>query len=290
VADRSTIEWTQATWNPTTGCDRISDGCDHCYALTLAARWKAAGQPKYQTDGDPRTSGPGFGLAVHPDTLDLPRRWRAGRLVFVNSMSDLFHARVPTGFIRAVFDVMADTPQHTYQVLTKRSRRLARLAGELPWPPNVWMGVSVEHGAVAGRVDDLCRVPAAVRWVSAEPLIGPLDLTRWLLPAGRLCGPARLTPADLRAVREFATELTGWRGVDWVVVGGESGPGARPMDEAWARTVVRQGQAVGVPVFVKQLGTVWARRRGVRGKADDPADWPIDLRARQYPAGRPAAL
>ncbi|WP_131787331.1 DUF5131 family protein [Protofrankia symbiont of Coriaria ruscifolia] len=257
MSDHSAIEWTQATWNPTTGCDRISHGCDRCYALTWAGRLRPMGSAKYQTDGDPRTSGPGFGVAVHPDVLDLPCRWRTPRLVFVNSMSDLFHARVPTEFIARVFAVMADTPQHTYQVLTKRSRRLARLAGELPWPPNVWMGVSVEDQAAAeARVPDLCRVPAAVRWVSAEPLLGPVDLTRWLLPAGRLCGPDRLTPADLRVVREFAAEVTGWRGVDWVVAGGESGAGddVRPMHPAWVRGLRDQCQTAGVPFFFKQWG------------------------------------
>ena len=131
MADRSSIEWTEATWNPTTGCDRTSPGCDQCYALTLAKRLKAMGQPKYQVDGDPRTSGPGFGLTLHPDTIDLPRRWREPRTIFVNSMSDLFHDQIPLAYIQRVFATMADTPQHTYQVLTKRSRRLVRLSGEL---------------------------------------------------------------------------------------------------------------------------------------------------------------
>ena len=128
VADKSAIEWTEATWNPTTGCDRISAGCDNCYALTLSKRLKAMGVPKYQTDGDPRTSGPGFGVAIHPDALATPYAWRRPRLVFVNSMSDLFHARVPLDVHRDVFDVMQDTPQHTYQILTKRARRLTRVA------------------------------------------------------------------------------------------------------------------------------------------------------------------
>src|ERR1039458_10384770 len=128
MADRSEIQWTQATLNPTTGCDRTSPGCDHCYALTLAKRLKAIGQPKYQKDGDPRTSGPGFGLTVHPNTLDIPKRWIAPRTIFVNSMSDLFHEDVPEEFIVDVFRVMESTPQHTYQVLTKRTKRLVRLA------------------------------------------------------------------------------------------------------------------------------------------------------------------
>jgi protein gp37 len=187
LADGSSIEWTQATWNPTTGCDKVSDGCDNCYALTLAKRLKAMGADKYQHDGDPRTSGPGFGITIHPDALRLPYTWRTPRLVFVNSMSDLFHARVPVPFIRQVLQVMQDTPQHTYQVLTKRSRRLLRL--DLEWPPNLWIGVSVENAQVLGRVDDLRQVPAAVRFLSCEPLLGPLDgidLTgiHWVIAGG----------------------------------------------------------------------------------------------------------
>ena len=143
MADRSAIEWTEATWNPVTGCDRISAGCEHCYAMTLAKRLKAMGSAKYQNDGDPRTSGPGFDVAIHPESLDEPYRWRQSRVVFVNSMSDLFHARVPVSFIRDVFDVCRDTPHHTYQVLTKRSLRLLRVAEKLDWPSNLWMGVSV---------------------------------------------------------------------------------------------------------------------------------------------------
>ena len=142
MADRSSIEWTEATWNPTTGCDRVSPGCDNCYALSLAKRLKAMGSAKYQADGDPRTSGPGFGVTVHHDTLDIPRRWREPRVVFVNSMSDLFHARVPLAYVSQVFDVMRETPRHTYQVLTKRAARLAKVAPLLDWPPNVWGSAS----------------------------------------------------------------------------------------------------------------------------------------------------
>ena len=202
MGDRSAIEWTEATWNPTTGCDRVSTGCDNCYAMALSKRLKVMGQPRYQRDGDPRTSGPGFGLTLHSDSLTLPLSWRRPRRVFVNSMSDLFHAQVPVPFLRQVFEVMAATPQHTYQVLTKRARRLRRLAGTLDWPPNVWMGVSVEDMQVVDRVDDLRAVPAAVRFLSCEPLLGPL--------------PA----VDLE-------------GIGWVIAGGESGPNARPMESAW---------------------------------------------------------
>lgn len=223
MGDRSTIEWTEATWNPTTGCDRISRGCDNCYALTLAKRLKAMGQPRYQRDGDPRTSGPGFGVTLHLDTLELPFTWSRPRLVFVNSMSDLFHAKVPLTFIQQVFDVMAATPQHTYQLLTKRSRRLRRLASELSWPANVWMGVSVEDSAVVARIDDLRAVPASVRFLSCEPLLGPL---------GKL-------PLD---------------GIHWVIAGGESGGNARPLRPSWVEDLRDQCLGADIPFFFKQWG------------------------------------
>ena len=166
MGDHSSIEWTGATWNPTTGCDRTSPGCDNCYALTLAKRLKAMGVAKYQADGDPRTSGPGFKVTTHPEALEQPYRWRTPRTIFVNSMSDLFHPDVPADFVADVFEVMRETPQHTYQVLTKRSKRLLELAPDLPWPANVWMGVSVETARYAFRVRHLQRVPAAVRFLS----------------------------------------------------------------------------------------------------------------------------
>ena len=223
MATTTGIEWTEVTWNPTTGCDRISAGCDHCYALTLAKRLQAMGQPKYQADGDPRTSGPGFRLTVHPQTLDEPYRWRQPRVVFVNSMSDLFHAKVPLGFVKDVFTVIADTPQHTYQVLTKRSARLRKVADRLDWPENLWMGVSVENADALYRVDDLRQVPASVRFLSCEPLLGPLD----------------------------GIALSG---IGWVIAGGESGPNYRPMQIAWARSIRDACQADGVPFFFKQWG------------------------------------
>lgn len=276
MSDSSAIQWTNATWNPTTGCDRISEGCDNCYALTLAKRLKAMGQPKYQNDGDPRTSGPGFGLTIHPDTLDAPYRWRKPRKVFVDSMSDLFHARVPFSFIESVFQVMVDTPQHTYQVLSKRARRLRRLADRLPWPDNVWMGVSVESPDVLHRVRDLSATPAQVKFLSCEPLIadlGEIDLT----------------------------------GLHWCIVGGESGSKPRPMHPGWARSIRDQCRAAGVPFFMKQLGEWRPLRNGeypppgptttlhrpgdaadailVRhgGHNGDPQYWPADLRVREFP-------
>lgn len=278
----TSIEWTGVTWNPTSGCDRISDGCANCYALTMAGRLQRMGATKYQTDGDSRTSGPGFGLAVHPDTLDQPLYWQKPRNIFVNSMSDLFHRDVPDEYVAQVFAVMAATPRHTFQLLTKRHGRMRSLLSsgqfqrqvlawahrqkwgeggeDLPpwtWPlPNVHLGISAEHQDAADlRIPALLETPAAVRWVSAEPLLGPVDIAEWL-------------PT-----------------ISWLVCGGESGHGARPMDEQWARDLVAQCQAAGVPAFVKQMGSAWAREHGLRGKGGDPETWAGDLRVRQMPAG-----
>ena len=240
MGDQSAIEWTEATWNPTTGCDKTSPGCDNCYALTLSKRLKAMGQAKYQRDGDPRTSGPGFGLTIHPDTLDVPRSWSGPRTIFVNSMSDLFHQQVPEPYIHRVFDVIADTPRHQYQVLTKRSRRLADVGQRLEWPSNLWIGVSVENSRYRFRLDHLRRVEAAVRFVSAEPLLGPLE------------------ELDLA-------------GIDWLIAGGESGPGARPVEEGWLIDLRDQCAAAGVPFFFKQWGgrTPKAGGRELQGSTHD---------------------
>ncbi|MCZ0981599.1 phage Gp37/Gp68 family protein [Streptomyces sp. NPDC002262] len=248
MSDRSAIEWTEATWNPTTGCDRVTPGCDNCYALTLSRRLKLMGASKYQNDGDPRTSGPGFGLTIHPDALDVPLQWKAPRMVFVNSMSDLFHARVPLDFVRQVFEVIASTPQHTYQLLTKRSLRLRRIADRLDWPSNLWMGVSVENGDQLDRVDDLRAVPAAVRFLSCEPLLGPL--------------------AELNL-----------DGIGWVIAGGESGPGHRPVEEEWLLDIRDLCSAAGVPFFFKQWGgrTPKAGGRELEGQiwSEMPARVPV---------------
>lgn len=219
----SKIEWTEVTWNPVTGCDRVSAGCDNCYALAMSKRLKAMGAPKYQNDGDPRTSGPGFGVTAHPAALDQPYRWRGNRVVFVNSMSDLFHARVPVAFIGEVMRVIAETPQHTYQVLTKRPLRAARLADRFDWPSNLWLGTSVESMDVVDRIDHLRRIPAAVRFLSCEPLLGPLE----------------------------GVDLTD---IHWVIAGGESGPNYRPMDLAWARAIRDACTEASVPFFFKQWG------------------------------------
>jgi protein gp37 len=235
----SSIEWTEVTWNPVTGCDRVAAGCDNCYALALAKRLKAMGAEKYQNDGDPRTSGPGFGVTIHPTALDQPRRWRSPKVVFVNSMSDLFHAKVPLAYVRDVFDVMRETPQHTYQVLTKRAHRMARLADKLEWPSNVWMGVSVESFDATDRIDYLRTTPAAVRFLSCEPLITAL-------PGMNLAQ------------------------IDWCIVGGESGPRARPMEASWVDDIRTQCSASDVAFFFKQWG---GRTPKANGRELDGRTW-----------------
>ncbi|WP_035467349.1 DUF5131 family protein [Alicyclobacillus pomorum] len=218
----SHIEWTEATWNPTTGCTKVSEGCRHCYAETMAKRLKAMGQPRYQN---------GFKLTLHEDLVDLPLKWKKPRKVFVNSMSDLFHKDVPTDFIVRVFATMNAASQHTFQVLTKRPERVAEIAHLLNWTDNIWMGTSVEDMRVAGRVEHLRRVPAVVRFLSCEPLLGSL--------------------ADLNL-----------EGIHWVIVGGESGPGARPMDAKWARELRDKCLERGIAYFFKQWGGVQKHRTG----------------------------
>jgi protein gp37 len=244
MGDHSAIEWTEATWNPTTGCDRVSPGCDHCYAMTLAKRLKAMGVSKYQADGDARTSGPGFALSIHPETLNLPRRWTAPRTIFVNSMSDLFHEEVPLEFIRRVFDVIESTPQHTYQLLTKRSHRLRGLSASLQWPANLWMGVSVESQRYTFRIDHLRSVPASVRFISVEPMLGPLP------------------NLDTREI-------------DWVIAGGESGVHARPMNAEWVIELRDRCIETNVAFFFKQWGgrTPKAGGRELDGRIWDEMPW-----------------
>jgi protein gp37 len=216
MATTSSIEWTEMTWNPVTGCYKVSQGCKHCYAERMAKRLKAMGAARYKD---------GFIPTLHDDLIDLPRQWKKPRLIFVNSMSDMFQEDVPADFIRAVFVTMEDCPQHTFQVLTKRSKRLRELAPSLPWPSNVWMGVSVEDARVMSRITDLATVPAKVRFLSCEPLIGPLDN----LPL---------------------------KGIHWVIVGGESGTAARPMQEEWVHSIHRQCGHKKVAFFFKQWGGV----------------------------------
>jgi protein gp37 len=255
VSDKSAIEWTDATWNPTTGCDRVSPGCANCYALDLAARLKRMGAPAYQRDGDPKTSGPGFGLTLHPDKLDLPLRWRSPRRVFVNSMSDLFHPEVPDEFVDRVWDVMGRAHWHTFQVLTKRPERMRDWAVardiETSWrlipppdgtawvTPNVWVGTSIENDRWASRADALRETPAAVRFLSCEPLLGPLP------------------SLDLY-------------GIGWVIVGGESGPNHRPIDPAWVRNIRDRCVESDVPFFFKQWG---GRKPKSGGRELDGRTW-----------------
>jgi protein gp37 len=223
MATTSSIEWTEMTWNPVTGCIKVSQGCKHCYAERMAKRLRAMGSGRYRH---------GFEPTLHDDLIDLPKSWKKSRLVFVNSMSDLFQDAVPDEFIRRIFSTMRDCPQHTFQILTKRSERLRELGATLPWPSNVWMGVSVEDSRVIDRIDDLAAVPARVRFLSCEPLIGSLEN----LPL---------------------------KGIQWVIVGGESGPGARPMLPEWVESIHRQCQRGKVPFFFKQWGGV---RKDITGR------------------------
>lgn len=218
----SSIEWTEATWNPVTGCTKISPGCTNCYAERLSYRLKAMGQPNYTN---------GFRLTMQPRMLELPLRWKTPQTIFVNSMSDLFHRDVTTDYIMRVFDVMRRAHWHRFQVLTKRSLRLARLSAQIDWPDNVWMGVSVENNAYTYRIDHLRQTGAHVKFLSLEPLLGPL-------PQLNL------------------------QGINWAIVGGESGPGARPMEADWVVDLRNQCQRAGVPFFFKQWGGTNKRRTG----------------------------
>jgi protein gp37 len=222
MSTHSSIEWTESTWNPLTGCTKISPGCKHCYAERMARRLQAMGQPNYAN---------GFELTLHEHALEAPLSWKKPQVVFVNSISDLFHRDVPTEFIQQVFSVMRRASWHTFQVLTKRSERLLELSPQIEWPENVWMGVSVETQDYAFRIDHLRQTGARTRFLSLEPLLGPLP---------------RL---DLR-------------GINWVIVGGESGPGARPLHEEWVLEVRDQCQNARVPFFFKQWGGVRKKRAG----------------------------
>ncbi len=211
---QSSIEWTELTWNPTTGCDKVSAGCKFCYAEVMSRRLKYMGQEKYRD---------GFEIRIHESALSIPSSWKGSKVVFVNSMSDLFHEKVPDHFILAVFKVMNDHPQHVFQILTKRSERLASLSTHLNWTENIWMGVSVEDERVVGRIDFLRLTGAKTKFLSLEPLIGPLH--------------------DLNLV-----------GIDWVIVGGESGHNPRQMDEEWVQDILNQCKNSEVKFFFKQWG------------------------------------
>ncbi len=241
MSDHSAIEWTDATWNPVTGCQRVSPGCDHCYALTFAERFRGvAGHPYEQ----------GFDLRLWPQRLEYPLQWKRPRRIFVNSMSDLFHKDIPDAYIHAVFAIMARADWHIFQVLTKRSARLAQLAPTLPWPPHIWAGVSVETASYGWRVDHLRQVPARVRFISAEPLLGSLA----------------------------AVNL---RDIHWVITGGESGAGCRPCDPAWVREIRDRCGPEGIAFFHKQ----WGGRTPKSGGRDlDGRTWD------EMPAAPPLAM
>lgn len=243
VSDRSTIEWTQATWNPVTGCTEVSPGCDNCYARTFAERFRGVPDHPYEQ---------GFDLRLWPERLDQPTRWRKPRTIFVNSMSDLFHEDVPVDYIAQVFDAMAAAPQHTYQVLTKRPGRMASVLRRIqPEPlPHVWLGTSIELDKYTWRADKVRATPAAVRFLSLEPLLGPLP------------------SLDLEDIA-------------WVIVGGESGHGARPLDPDWVRDLRDRCADADVAFFFKQTGTWWARQLGLKSKGTD--GFPAEFDVREYP-------
>ena len=242
---KSSIEWTESTWNPVTGCTKISPGCKHCYAERMAIRLQAMGQPNYRN---------GFKVTLHEHQLDAPLKWRKPQRIFVNSMSDLFHDDVPFPFIQRIFDIMRRASWHQFQILTKRSERLANCDPEIHWPRNVWMGVSVENQDYTFRIDHLRRTGAKVKFLSLEPLIGPLP--------------------NLNL-----------RGIDWVIVGGESGPKARPMKESWVLDIREQCDTAGVPLFFKQAGRVLSMEWGLKSrKGSDPAELPEEFRIREYPS------
>ena len=282
MADKSKIEWTEATWNPVTGCSKVSPGCAHCYAEAISRRFGHSPAPWTPENAE-------VNVQLHPERLDQPYRWKKPRRIFVNSMSDLFHELVPSDMIANVFSVMGDNPRHTFQVLTKRADRMRKWLGEVEsyarqgqnedwdavtmnypryladrlthesqWPlSNVWLGVSVENQYWADeRIPYLAETPAAVRFLSCEPLLKPVDLMDHL------------------------------DRIDWVIVGGESGPGARPMSVEWVRDLIDQCKCARVPIFVKQLGTAWSKTADAKNrKGEDPSEWPDDIRIREYPNG-----
>jgi len=344
----SSIEWTEATWNPVVGCTRVSAGCDHCYAVAMTHRLEKMGQAKYagltvlNNHGDRHFNGH---VRCVEEALEVPLKWKKPRRIFVNSMSDLFHRDVPFEFIDRVFAVMALCPQHTFQILTKRPERMAEylsykrdigfymtecyeqrlddwsvrrpIQDQSGWPakgweycsalhnwplPNVWLGTSCEDQAAAdARIPHLLKCPAAVRFISAEPLLGPIDLQQAVTcgcPNGGKCeidGSTghRVIPDSAEGGMLIECACSRLGGIDWVIVGGESGKGARPCNVEWIRSIVRQCREAGVACFVKQLGKepYWDASDGERmsmhlsdPKGGDPAEWPEDLRVREWPS------
>jgi protein gp37 len=243
MSEKTGISWTESTWNPTTGCNKISQGCKNCYAEIMANRLKMMGSKKYAN---------GFDISLHPGSLNEPLRWKKPRMIFVNSMSDIFHKDIPYNFIVDIFDVMRAAHWHTFQILTKRSDRLVELNRSLRWTNNIWMGVSIENQENKFRIEDLRKTGAAIRFLSIEPLledIGNINLT----------------------------------GIDWVIVGGESGTRARPFDINWARSIRDQCKKSNVAFYMKQLGSSCVPNFIASGKADNPDEWPEDIRIQECP-------
>lgn len=238
MANKSKIEWTESTWNPITGCNKVSAGCDHCYAERMAKRLQAMGVKKYKD---------GFNVRIHPEVLEAPLSWKKPQMIFVNSMSDLCHDEVPFEFVKQIFDVMARCPQHIFQLLTKRSKKIVRLSKKLDWPDNVWMGVTVENKHYKYRINDLRKIGSKIKFLSLEPLIGPLG---------------ELDLSD----------------IDWAVVGGESGPGARPIKEEWVLDIKRQCAEQNTAFFFKQWGGVNKKKTGrlLSGRTWD--EMPIEMK------------
>lgn len=237
MATKSKIEWTEMTWNPVTGCTKVSTGCKNCYAERMAKRLKAMGVERYRNE---------FNVTLQPDLLDVPLMWKQPRMIFVNSMSDLFHEEIPIQYIKRVFEIMVRCPHHTFQILTKRGKRLNEISSQLLWSKNIWMGVTIENENVLPRIFDLKKVPASIRFLSCEPLIGPINN----LPLN---------------------------GIHWVIVGGESGPKARPMRAEWVESILRQCRGAKIPFFFKQWGGVRKDLTGrlIRGRTYD--NMPIRL-------------
>lgn len=243
MSTKSSIEWTESTWNPITGCSKISPGCENCYAEKMAKRLQAMNQPNYRN---------GFKVATHSQSAEMPLKWKKSQMIFVNSMSDIFHRLVPKKFILYLFDIMNDADWHRYQILTKRSKRMLELDSLIPWKNHIWMGVSVENADYKFRIDDLQKNKAKIKFISFEPLIESV-------------GKLKL------------------KGIDWVIVGGESGPGARPMNEDWVLEIKEQCIKSNIPFFFKQWGGVHKKKNGrlLQGKTWD--EMPINNKAYRIP-------
>lgn len=288
---RTAIEWTDYSWNPITGCSPVSEGCQNCYARRMANRLRGrCGYPKENP----------FKVTLHPERLDEPLKWRKPRKVFVCSMSDLFHPDVPFEYIAKVWQTMNNAEQHTFLVLTKRPKRMAEFLSLLAWYthdrevepaeavlgtggkytlPNVWLGVTAENQARADeRIPILLQIPATVRFVSVEPMLGPVDIYKYL----DIYDPPTLSNPDGYNPDKVL--------LDWVICGGETGPGARPMHPDWVRSLVLQCKNAGVPIFVKQMGSVWAKAHSSDRASNRPEEWPEDLRIRELPPSRNCSL